>query len=107
MDQVRQRHRLLLKEDPLQVLHENIIVGDLLPNTMDSHPERIGTINRHIAIKSFGYLYCDRLRKMAETMTLEEVKDNVAYTWHDGGFTRYRVYDIRHLWDSKSFEDNA
>jgi hypothetical protein len=72
VDQVRIKHRLLLTEDPLQVLHENPIVGDLLPNTMDSHPGRSGTINRHSTIKSFGYLYCDRLRKMVETMTLEE-----------------------------------
>jgi hypothetical protein len=81
VDQVRQRHRLLLTEDPLQVLHENPIVGDLLPNTMDSHPGWSGKINRYSTIKSFGYLYCDRLRKMVQKMTLEEVQDNVV--WDD------------------------
>jgi hypothetical protein len=70
VDHVRKKHRLLLTGDPLQVLHEKPIVGDLLPSTMDSHPERSGTINRHSTIKSFGCLYCDRLRKMVETMTL-------------------------------------
>ncbi len=35
VDQVRQRYRVLLTEDPLQVLQKNPMVEDLLPNTMD------------------------------------------------------------------------
>ncbi len=95
VEQVRHRHRLLLKKDPQQVLQENPIVGDLLPNTMDSHPGRIGTINRHITIKSFGYLYCDRLEKMVETMTLEEVEDNVV--WDDWMGPQPRQSRMRYL----------
>jgi hypothetical protein len=79
VDQVRQRHRVLLTEHPLQVLQENPMVGDLLPNTMDSHPGRLGKLSRHITIKSFGSLYCDRLEKLIENKTLAEVRMNVVW----------------------------
>jgi hypothetical protein len=78
---VRQHKQLILQNDPLLVLEANQIVGNLLPNAMDSRPGRLGTLSRLLTIQHFGNLYCDRFDLLAETMTCEEVSKNIE--WDD------------------------
>ncbi len=79
VDVVRKQKQLILQNDPLLVLEANQIVGNLLPNVMDSRPGRLGKLSRLLTIKHFGNLYCNHFNLLAETMTLEEVSKNIEW----------------------------
>ncbi len=69
--------QLILPNDPFVVLEANQIVGNILPNAMDSKPGRLGQLSRLLTIETFGSLYCNRFNLLTETMTCEEVSKNI------------------------------